>query len=160
MTDFRRIAKAGALALAALVLFVPVLLGLNALGAVNESHCRSESGRMFSALFDFSGEMVLQGGTGAEVGQCILPRYLALDGWDFPGGEYADLSAAVPSTQDPDNLVLPVGYVWVRDGYPIAANSLAGRVLPILLPFMALLFLLAGFGTAWRQWNQPGQEDA
>ncbi len=154
MTDYQRIAKAGVLALIAVVLFVPVLVGLNSLGIVNEDHCRdAEGSEMFYTLYDVSGGMELEAGTGDEAGRCVLPRYLTADGWELPGGKRIDLTATTPTALDLDNLLLPENYRWVPGGYDIAADSIAGRLLPILVPFMALMFLLSGFATAWRQFN-------
>ena len=154
MTDYQRIAKAGALALFALALFVPVLVGLNSLNIVDDDHCRDTRGAdMFNGLFDSTGRMELEAGTGDEASRCVLPRYQTIDGWELPGGRAIDLSATTPSALDPDNLLLPERFEWVPGGYDIAADSIAGRLLPILVPFLALLFLLSGFATSWRQFN-------
>ena len=155
MTDFRRIAKTGALALAALLLYIPVLTALHGLGLTNESHCRSESGTLFATLHDAVGGMTLEGGTGEETGRCVLPRFGTLGGWALPGGETLDLSAATPSALDPDNLVLPEAFRWVHGGYDIA-NPLAGRLLPTLVPLLGLLALLSAFAVCWRQWGSDG----
>ena len=154
MDNYLRISKSGALALVALLLSVPVLVGLNGLGITNESHCRNNEGAdLFDALYDSTGRMALQGGQGDEAGRCVLPRYLSVSGWTLPGGKAIDLTLTTPSALDSANLLLPERYSWVPGGYPIAADSLAGRLLPILTPFMGLLFVLAGFATAWRQFN-------
>ena len=155
MTDFRRIAKTATLALAALLLYIPVLTALDGLGLVNEDHCRSESGTLFATLHDAVGGMALEGGAGAETGRCILPRFSTLDGWDFPGGEPADLSGATASSLDADNLVLPETFRWLDGGYAIA-NPLAGRLLPTLAPLLGLLCLLSAFAVCWRQWHSDG----
>ncbi len=153
MNDYQRIGKTGALALVAVLLFVPVLIGLNGLGIINDDHCRDTRGAdMFNGLFDATGRMALQGGQGDEEGRCVLPRYLTPDGWELPGGKAIDLSATTPAL-DSANLLLPEHYQWVPGGYPIAADSLAGRLLPVLVPILALLFVLSGFATAWRQFN-------
>ena len=154
MDNYLRISKAGALALIAVVLFVPVLTGLNSLGIVNDTHCRDTEGAdLFDALYDSTGRMALQGGQGVDLGRCVLPRYLTPDGWELPGGKAIDLTATTPTALDPDNLLLPERFEWVDGGYDIAADSLAGRLLPVLVPILALLFVLSGFATAWRQFN-------
>ena len=155
MTDFRRIAKTATLALAALLLYVPILTALHGLGLANEDHCRSESGTLFVTLHDAVGGMALEGGAGAEVGRCILPRFGTLDGWAYPGGERLDLSTATSSTQDAADLVLPEAFRWIDGGYQIA-SPLAGRLLPTLAPLLGLLALLSAFALCWRQWHSDG----
>ena len=44
MNDYLRIAKAGVLALIGVVLLVPVLTGLNALGILNDDLCHDREG--------------------------------------------------------------------------------------------------------------------
>ena len=154
MNDYQRTAKTGALAVVALVLFIPVVIGLHSLGVVDESHCRStETGVMFHTLHDTVGDMMLKAGTGDEVGRCILPRFRALDGWRLPGGDLLDLGAATPSLLDPDDLTLPVDYQWVGGGYAIAAAGPVGRLLPPLVPLLGLLVFLSAFAVSWRQWH-------
>ena len=110
---------------------------------------------MFAALYDTTGRMVLEGGTGAESGRCILPRFGTLNGWALPGGEGLDLSAATASTLDAADLVLPEAFLWIDGGYEIA-NPLAGRLLPTLTPLLGLLALLSAFAVCWRQWHSDG----
>ena len=154
MTDYTRIAKAGVLALIGLALFVSVLTGLNSLGILNGDLCHDrEGGAMFHTLYDVSGPMELEGGSGGEWGRCILPRYVSVAGWELPGGKSINLATAMPTAADPRDLLLPERYSWVDGGFEIASDSLAGRVLPIVTPFLGLLFVLSVFLTGWRQWN-------
>ena len=149
-----KLAKALALALAGIGLFVNIVIGLDELGLTNESHCRREAdGRMFASAFDASGvEARLMGGVGEEAGRCVLPRFFVLTGWELPGNVALDLTAATPSTADARDLALPEGYAWVEGGYAIASESLPGRILPPLVPLLGLLTVAAIAAVAWREY--------
>ena len=173
--DYRRIAQAGAIGISGLAVLVLIWVGLAGLSLSGGDHCRdTQDSLLFTTLANLTDSTPATVSNGGK-DLCLvtndaepanpLPADWSGSASAFPGIQVADKldgPDGQPFAYDADTRelmgmpsgagwLLPDRYEW-RQGYAFA-GSLAGRFLPVLVPVLALMALLAVLGLTWREFH-------